>query len=519
MQLPDVEHMSSAEKNWFASSIAGMIVADGRADQTELEFLKEAINFLDNKEEISQIMAIVKNGTPPELSPLEIDSKQAFLMLKYLSQLMVADSDLSSKEIEYFLIIGRLLGFSNEILAKFWKSARSLLERDLPQGMIETGKLKVKVILTNVDKRGFTFRLSKPLMPKVKIMLSVSKFHQSQQQPEGDEEYWQVIACKMFKQHQLKYDEGCYVVRATFEQKIVDEHGVLQILHPDSYAVVSKGGYIDTKKNSLHGSNLHCYICDNPKVPFYVLQSKSMKTKTNIFGIPTYVSSAGELDYCNYSLIDVASCSKCGFSSNHKDDFKRLDTDNPHFDSEKFSKEWSEKIAPLLKKAQDSGEKYFGDERDTEQGILSYDLAAATFEHMATIETDVRKKREALRRKASMLLAQSELLMENKDREAAEANLNKVVEDLEPIFESLDGSALLHVCVLLFQIKIYFNDLQSAAQYMKFMDNYDSEGKLEEGTEEYKELKVNSAKIKATFDDREILTKENLKHFHLDDDE
>ena len=519
MQLPDVEHMSSAEKNWFASSIAGMIVADGRADQTELEFLKEAINFLDNKEEISQIMAIVKNGKPPELSPLEIDSKQAFLMLKYLAQLMVADSDLSSKEIEYFLLTGRFLGFSDEILAKFWKSARSLLERDLPQGMIETGKLKVKVILTNGDESGFTFRLTKPLMPKVKIMLRVSKIHQSQEPTGSEEEYWYVIVCKMLNQRQLKYDGGCYMVRATFEQKIAFEHGILQILDPENYAVVSKGGYIETKKNSLHGSNLHCYICENPEVPFYVLQSKSMKTITNIFGIASYVSSVGELDYCNYSLIDVASCPKCGFSSNHKDDFKRLDTDNPHFDSEKFSKEWSEKIAPLLKKAQDSGEKYFGEERDTEQGILSYDLAAATFEHMVTIETDVRKKREALRRKASMLMVQSELLMENKDREAAEANLNKVVEDLEPIFESLDGSALLHVCVLLFQIKIYFNDLQSAAQYMKFMDKYDSEGKLEEGTEEFKELKVNSAKVKATFDDREILTKENLKHFYLDDDE
>ena len=519
MQLPDVEHMSSSEKNWFASSIAGMIVADGHADQTELDFLKEAINFLDNKEEISQIMAIIKNGNLPELSPLEIDPKQAFLMLKYLSQLMVADSDLSSKEIEFFISTGRFLGFSNEILAKFWKSARSLLERDLPQGMIETGKLKVKVILTNVDERGFTFRLSKPLMPKVKIMLSVNKSHQSQKQSEGEEEYWHVIACKMLKQHQLKYDDGCYVVRATFEQKIADEHGIFQILHPDSYAVVSKGGYIDTKKNSLHGSNLHCYICDNPKVPFYVLQSKSMKTKTNIFGIPTYVSSAGELDYCNYSLIDVASCSKCGFSSNHKDDFKRLDTDNPHFDSEKFSEGWSEKIAPLLKKAQDSGDKFFGEERDTEHGILSYDLAVATFDHMANIEKDVQKKTEAIRKKASMLMVQSELLMENKDRDTAEANLNKVVEDLEPIFESLDGPVMLHVCVLLFQIKIYLNDLQSAAQYMKFMDNYDTEGKLEEGTAEYKELKVNSAKLKAAFDDREILTKENLKHFHVDDDE
>jgi hypothetical protein len=309
------------------------------------------------------------------------------------------------------------------------------------------------------------------------------------------------------------------MVRATFEQKIADVHGILQIIHPENFAVVSKGGYIETKKNSLHGSNLHCYICDDPEVPFYVLQSKSMITKPNIFGIPSYVSSAGELDYCNYSLIDVASCSKCGFSSNHKDDFKRLETDNPHFDIEKFSEEWSEKIAPLLKKAQDYGEKFYGEERDPEQGILSYDLATATFDHMANIVTDVQKKGEALRKKASMLMVQSELLMENNDREAAEANLNKVVEDLEPIFESLEGTVLLHVCVLLFQIKIYLNDLQSAAQYMKFMDNYDSEGKLKEGSEEFKELKICSAKLKAAFDDREFLTKDKLKHFHVDDDE
>jgi hypothetical protein len=134
--------------------------------------------------------------------------------------------------------------FSNEILAKFWKSARSLLERDLPQGIIETGKLKVKVILTNVDKNGFTFRLSKPLMPKVKIMLQVSKLHQTQETSENEEEFWQIIACKMFNQRQLKYDDGCYLVRASFEQKIALDHGILQILDPENYAVVSKGGYI-----------------------------------------------------------------------------------------------------------------------------------------------------------------------------------------------------------------------------------------------------------------------------------
>jgi len=126
-------------------------------------------------------------------------------------------------------------------------------------------------------------------------------------------------------------------------------------------------------------------------------------------------------------------------------------------------------------------------------------------------------KSSALRKQASMLMTQSELLMEDKQRDSAEKNLHKVVEILEPIFESLKGVDLIHVCLLLFQIKIYLNDLQSAAQYMKFLDNYDSEGKLQEGSEELKALKVTSAKLKATFDDREILTKENLNRFHLDD--
>ena len=152
-----------------------------------------------------------------------------------------------------------------------------------------------------------------------------------------------------------------------------------------------------------------------------------------------------------------------------------------------------------------------------ELGILSYDLAIATFEQLARFISDDQKKGEVLRKQTSMLMIQAELLMESKVRDAAEANLNKVVDLWVPIFERLKGSLMIHVCLLLFQIKIYFNDLQSAAQYMKFMDNFDTEGKLEEGTEEYKELKLSSAKLKATFDDRGLLSKKTLKHFHLDD--
>ena len=518
MQLPNVEEMSSEQKFWFASSIAGMVVADGQAVATELVFLKDAINFLENKEDIDKIMNIVKQGTLPELEPIEIDPKQSFLMLKYLAQLMVVDSNLSSHEISFFLSTGKLLSFNDVILTKLWKSARSLLENDFPQAIVETGKLNTKVSLTKVDENGVTFRLGKALMPHAKIYIKVLKGVHSEMPIVGDEEHWDNLVCKMEKQHQIKFDEGSYVVRAHFEQRLAESHGILQILHPENYAVVSDGGFFETEKNSLMGSFLGCYICDNPEIKFYVLLSKSMITESNIFGVSSYLRTAGKLKFCDFNLIQVASCSKCGFSSNDKEHFKRMKTSVGNFSVDEFKKGWEEKISTLLKKAKDSGEKFYGEERDLQQGIISYDLAISTFDHMATISKDDQNKGIALRKQASMLMIQSELLMENKQRDLAEKNLQKVAEILEPVFERLKGIDLIHVCLLLFQIKIYLNDLQSAAKYMKFMDNYDTEGKLEEGTEEYKALKVSSAKLKATFDDREILTKEKMNHFHLDDE-
>ena len=47
IELPSVEEMTSEQKFWFASSIAGMVGADGHAQDKELEFLKQAITFLD----------------------------------------------------------------------------------------------------------------------------------------------------------------------------------------------------------------------------------------------------------------------------------------------------------------------------------------------------------------------------------------------------------------------------------------------------------------------------------------
>jgi len=60
MELPNLEEMSGEEKTWFANSIAAMVVADGHADKSEMVFLREAINFLDDKDEIDKLWLLLR---------------------------------------------------------------------------------------------------------------------------------------------------------------------------------------------------------------------------------------------------------------------------------------------------------------------------------------------------------------------------------------------------------------------------------------------------------------------------
>ena len=75
MQLPNVEQLDSEDKNWFARAIAGMVVADGRVDESETAFLKEALGFLEDRSQVEQIMGIVKQGKPPEMPAAAYDAR------------------------------------------------------------------------------------------------------------------------------------------------------------------------------------------------------------------------------------------------------------------------------------------------------------------------------------------------------------------------------------------------------------------------------------------------------------
>jgi len=508
MQLPNVEILTNEDKIWFARSIAGMIVADGHVDDSEMDSLKEAISFLEDREEVDRLMAIVKSGKPPQLQVAQIESKQAFIILKYLAELMVADSVLSPSEVDYFIHVGKMLGFPPAILTKLWQTARQSLEATLPQGLIDTGKGgKLEVALLSLSEASCSFRFPRPLTPNSRLILEVRK---------GENEYYSPVQMRLDRQTSDKHDPGSYRITAKIEQRLGEGNGVLEALYPDRY-MPAEDTRLTPNKSSLSGSLVRCHICQTPKIPFYILRSRSMITKSNLFGIPSYVKPAGQLDFCDFSLLEVKSCPDCGFSSNHIEDFQKTPRDVAEFDVAAFKEGWEEAIAPQLKKMQADQEGYMSEERSPELAILSYDMALTTLKHLLSKLTDDRDKLVYSRKMASLMMIQAELMMNNGKREQAIEQLKKVVGTLEPLFELMEGEVIMRAATLMFQIMVYLKDFQKAGQYMKFMDNYDTEGKLDPNGSEYKTLQICAATIKKTYDDREMLAFDKLKDFHLEE--
>ena len=96
---------------------------------------------------------------------------------------------------------------------------------------------------------------------------------------------------------------------------------------------------------------------------------------------------------------------------------------------------------------------------------------------LAEIEKD--PKRKLLHPKGCLTVLSSRSADGKPTEGKAESNLEEVVKALEPVFQNMEGAVIIHTALLIFQINIYFGDTQSAAQYMKFMDGYDPDGKLD----------------------------------------
>ena len=506
-QVPDVSFLSDEVKLWFAKAIAGMVVADGRVDNTEVEFVKAAIGFLTRREDIATIMSIIKQKQIPPLGVSKIESKVSFTMLKFLAEIMVVDHKLTESEVLFFSQVGKKLGFTTTILERLWKTARQELEKNLPRGVVDIeGGGRYKITLLTMMGRHFSFRLHKAVIPNGRIMLHVGK---------SDGSFWDPVHCRIARQHVEKIEAETYLISATYEQPIAEIHGIPQILEPEKYAL-REGTTLHPRLNSLHGHYVKCFVCGTEKIPFYRLRIRSMVAKPNIFGVITYLKSAGNLDFCNFNLLDVKVCPGCGFASKDYGNFHVNFDDQPPFDIERFKSGWDQKIQPLLQELQPEKESCLSENRPIGIAILANDMGVATLTKLVESAIDPEKKYALLRETTSVHMVQAEFYMEENQQDKAESELRAAQKIANAIFEHLNGVPSLHMALLLFQIAIYFKELQDAGQIMRFTDNYNKDGRLAQGSDEYKAYVVTKNTVKNTYDDRELIDREKMTSFFLE---
>lgn len=112
------QQMSPQTKKWYAMSIAGAVTSDGVVDDEELEYLKIAISFLDDPNDINEIVTMAKERKVPRLGQLRnVRRQDAFRILLALAKIVAADNVITNGEKNYITMACGKLGFS-KIFAK-----------------------------------------------------------------------------------------------------------------------------------------------------------------------------------------------------------------------------------------------------------------------------------------------------------------------------------------------------------------------------------------------------------------
>ncbi len=110
-----VKMMDTRQKEWFATAIVAMVLADGNVTKGEVKSLLRSIAFVKERETVDRLKKHIHFQTVPPIFVFpgwEDDVKSRGRMLLDLIEVAVSDRDFSPPEKVKFYEIGRLLGFN-----------------------------------------------------------------------------------------------------------------------------------------------------------------------------------------------------------------------------------------------------------------------------------------------------------------------------------------------------------------------------------------------------------------------
>ena len=109
--------MNDQQKEWFATAMVSMVVADGDVSAGEVESLLASLSFIKSQDTQERLKKYIHYKTLPVLSTFvgwDKEQKRRAAILFDLIHVAIADQDLSDKERQQFQHIGKMLGFPRE---------------------------------------------------------------------------------------------------------------------------------------------------------------------------------------------------------------------------------------------------------------------------------------------------------------------------------------------------------------------------------------------------------------------
>ncbi|MBI3992932.1 MAG: TerB family tellurite resistance protein [Candidatus Lambdaproteobacteria bacterium] len=112
-----IASMNDQQKEWFATAMVSMVVADGDVSQGEVQSLLASLSFIKSPETQERLKKYIHYKTVPVLNAFvgwDKEQKRRAAMLFDLIHVAIADQDLSAKEQQQFHHIGKMLGFPRD---------------------------------------------------------------------------------------------------------------------------------------------------------------------------------------------------------------------------------------------------------------------------------------------------------------------------------------------------------------------------------------------------------------------
>lgn len=114
-----ISQLEPKAREWFATAIVGMVLADGNIDRNEMNFLLKMIQMVQDPAVVDRLKKFIQFKTIPPLGkPVGIERKVGMSMIIDLIRVAVSDQDFDKKEKELVAEIGYSLGFQDEEVDK-----------------------------------------------------------------------------------------------------------------------------------------------------------------------------------------------------------------------------------------------------------------------------------------------------------------------------------------------------------------------------------------------------------------